>query len=141
MRITAISLLTLAAAVLGFTLARGGDDPYEAAKDQPPTVVRESPSFREDVLPLLHKWGCNKAECHGSAEGKGGMRLSVSGEDPASDYEAFTRAAQGRRINRVEPARSLMIAKSHFKEGSPDYDLLVRWIAQGAVLDNEKTPK
>jgi hypothetical protein len=141
MRITAISLLMLAAVVLGLVSVRGGDDAYERPKDQPPTPVSESPSFLGDVMPVLNKWGCNQSQCHGSAKGKGGMRLSMFGADPAADYEAFTRAAQGRRINRVEPAKSLMIAKSHFKIGTPEYDLLVSWIGQGAVWDNEKTPK
>jgi hypothetical protein len=140
-RTTSVLLLMFASAALSFVSLRGDDGSYEPAKDEPPVQVSEFPTYLDDVMHALNQRGCNQAKCHGSAEGKGGMRLSVAGDDPASDYEAFTRAAEGRRINRVEPAKSLMIAKSHFKVGTPEYDLLLSWIAQGAVYDRETRPE
>ena len=45
-------------------------------------------SFRNDVLPVLSKVGCNSGGCHGSLAGKGGFRLSLNAYDPATDESA-----------------------------------------------------
>ncbi len=107
--------------------------------------------FLTDVMPLIVRFGCNAAECHGSQKGKGGLKLSMFAADPEYDHTALTRSAKGRRINWVEPAKSLLLLKatasiSHeggkkFEVGSPEYDGLAAWIAQGAPLANEKAPK
>jgi hypothetical protein len=57
----------------------------------------------------VSRLGCNQAACHGSAKGKGGLRLSMFGAEPDFDYEALTRASEGRTLNRVEPAKSLLL--------------------------------
>ena len=75
-------------------------------------AANESASFLHDVMPLLSKRGCNAAQCHGSPSGKGGFKLSLFGADPGADYDALTRAHVGRRINRVEPIKSLVLVKS-----------------------------
>ena len=49
--------------------------------------------------------------CHGNLSGKGGFRLSLRGEDPDFDYAALTRDQLGRRIDRMEPERSLIVLK------------------------------
>src|SRR4029077_1325955 len=69
-------------------------------------------AFLTGVRPLLSKLGCNAAQCHGAARGKGGLRLSLFSGDPKSDFEALTKAAGGRRINRAEPADSLLYLKA-----------------------------
>lgn len=69
-------------------------------------------SFRNDVAPLLGTLGCNTGQCHGSQRGKGGLRLSLFGGDPQSDFNALTRAEAGRRINRPDPAQSLLYLKA-----------------------------
>ena len=69
------------------------------------------PSFRNDVLPILSKAGCNSGPCHGALAGKNGFRLSLRGYDPVTDYFSLTREALGRRLVKMAPARSLILLK------------------------------
>ncbi|MGQ9574593.1 MAG: DUF1553 domain-containing protein [Thermoguttaceae bacterium] len=106
--------------------------------------------FARDVMPLIAKLGCGQTQCHGSRAGKGGFRLSMFGADPEYDYDALTRAARARRLNKLEPAKSLFLVKatggaSHgggqrLQPGSPEYDLLVSWAAQGALWGDQQPP-
>jgi hypothetical protein len=99
-------------------------------------------SFTNDVIPLLTKAGCNSGACHGALAGKGGLKLSLRGYDPDADHFVLTRQALGRRIDRQEPAKSLVLLKpttavSHggglrVEVDSDDYRLLSDWIASGA---------
>jgi hypothetical protein len=99
-------------------------------------------SFRNHVIPMMTKIGCNSGACHGALAGKGGFKLSLRGYDPATDHFVMTRQALGRRVNKLEPARSLVLLKptmavSHgggqkVDVGSPDYQVLADWIASGA---------
>src|SRR6202140_2433003 len=68
-------------------------------------------SFVRDVMPILNKASCTAGTCHGSAKGKNGFKLSLRGYDPEFDYEALLYGLSGRRGNRADPARSLMLAK------------------------------
>src|SRR4029079_18586273 len=68
-------------------------------------------SFRNEVMAVLSKSGCNLGTCHGNARGKGGFQLSLRGQDPESDYAILTHDQSGRRANRNEPDRSLMLLK------------------------------
>jgi hypothetical protein len=98
-------------------------------------------SFRNHVIPVLTRLGCNSGACHGALAGKGGQKLSLRGYAPIADYFVLTRQAGGRRVNRLEPALSLMLRKptmtvSHggglrLEVGSPEYNLLADWIASG----------
>src|SRR5436305_5761373 len=102
----------------------------------------ESPvSFVRDVMPILNKAGCTQGTCHGAAKGKNGFKLSLRGYDPQFDYETLLYDLSGRRFNRAEPGRSLMLAKPtqqvahggglRFDIGSPYYKTIYNWIAQG----------
>src|SRR5579871_5884715 len=75
-----------------------------AAADQPVTFLR-------DVAPILNKVGCTQGTCHGAAKGKNGFKLSLRGYDPQFDYEALLYDLSGRRFNRADTGRSLMLAK------------------------------
>src|ERR1700712_117205 len=68
-------------------------------------------TFLRDVAPILNKVGCTSGPCHGAAKGKNGFKLSLRGYDPQFDYEALLYDLYGRRFNRAEPARSLMLSK------------------------------
>ena len=121
-------------ASLAAVLAARGPEP--AAPSAVPAV-----SFRNHVLPVLTKVGCNSGACHGAAAGKNGFSLTLRGYDPAADYDAITRQAGGRRVNKLEPARSLLLLKPteivphmggrKFDAGSPAYAVLARWLASG----------
>jgi len=56
-------------------------------------------SFRNDVMPVLTKAGCNTGACHGAARGRDGFHLSLFGYDPDGDYDRITREMGARRIN------------------------------------------
>src|SRR5262249_15280136 len=42
--------------------------------------------FRNDVMAILSKAGCNAGACHGNASGKAGFKLSLRGEDLEFDF-------------------------------------------------------
>ncbi|WP_218280122.1 hypothetical protein [Verrucomicrobium spinosum] len=71
-----------------------------------------APSFRNQIQPILARYGCSSGACHGSAAGQGGFRLSLRGYDDAGDYLSITRSAQGRRVTLEDPARSLLLLKA-----------------------------
>ncbi|MBX3441437.1 MAG: DUF1549 domain-containing protein [Planctomyces sp.] len=106
-----------------------------------------SPSFRRDVMAVLSKAGCNLGTCHGNANGKGGFKLSLRGEDPAADYQVLTRDVVGRRINPLSPEDSLILRKptlqmpheggGRFRSDSPEFAILRDWIAAGGRNDRD----
>ncbi len=68
-------------------------------------------NFRNDVQPVLAKMGCSMGACHGALAGKGGFKLSLRGYDSMADYLAITRNARGRRIERTDHGRILLLLK------------------------------
>jgi hypothetical protein len=102
-------------------------------------------SFRNDIMPLLSKAGCNAGACHGNANGKASFKLSLRGESPDLDYLALTHDQFARRVDPLAPEQSLILQKpatvlaheggQRFKKDSREYDLLRRWIAAGAKDD------
>jgi hypothetical protein len=103
-------------------------------------------SYIRDVAPVLNKVGCTSGTCHGSAKGKNGFKLSLRGYDPDFDYEALLYDMSGRRFNRADPARSLMLAKPtqqvahggglRIELGSRYYNTVLHWISAGVALGN-----
>jgi hypothetical protein len=101
--------------------------------------------FTHDVMPLLAGVGCNAGTCHGSAKGKNGFKLSLRGYDAEYDYNALVNELLGRRVNRVEPAKSLMLLKptglvphegGHVLEpGGRRYNVILQWIKEGAKYE------
>ncbi|MGA3074390.1 MAG: hypothetical protein ABSG56_11925, partial [Bryobacteraceae bacterium] len=66
-------------------------------------------TFRNDVIPVMSKVGCNSGACHGAAAGKNGFKLTLRGYDPEEDYTTLTRQSIGRRVSLSEPSHSLML--------------------------------
>src|SRR5262249_22316582 len=68
-------------------------------------------AFERTVAPLLGRAGCSAGACHGSFQGKGGLRLSLFAHSPEKASLPLTRASLGRRIDRHDPDRSLLLLK------------------------------
>lgn len=108
-------------------------------------------SFRNDVMGVLSKAGCNAGTCHGNKNGKGGFRLSLRGQDPEQDWLSLTRDVQGRRVNPMAPEQSLILLKptmelSHeggkrFAKSSDEYEMLRQWVGAGMRDDHETAPR
>ncbi|MEZ6087619.1 MAG: DUF1549 and DUF1553 domain-containing protein [Pirellulaceae bacterium] len=99
------------------------------------------PSFQDDIVPVLTRFGCNSGGCHGKLSGQNGFRLSLRGFAPQQDFESIALEGRGRRISPAVPLRSLLLQKaigtaSHrggvrFDADSPASRLLVDWIRGG----------
>lgn len=117
----------------------------------PSSGIAAEISFRNDVMAVLSKSGCNLGTCHGNARGKGGFQISLRGQDPAADYLVLTHEIQGRRANPNDPDRSLILQKPSMKlahEGgkrfsaeSTEYQILRQWIAAGMPNDPVDAPR
>jgi uncharacterized protein DUF1549/uncharacterized protein DUF1553 len=155
--IQATRALTISVAVAATLLAARPADAQVARADGPSVapmashgVVTPAVSFRRHVIPVLTKMGCNSGACHGAAAGKNGFALTLRGYDPEADYETITRAAAGRRVNKLEPAKSLILLKptetlphmggKRFDVGSPEYTVLASWIAEGMAAPRDTDP-
>ena len=101
-----------------------------------------TPSFRQDVEPLLTRAGCNMGACHGKLAGQNGFKLSLRGYAPELDFGWLTDDIGARRINPAVPEESLLVTKPlgiiphegkvRFAEGSRYHRTLVEWIAARA---------
>ncbi|MGZ8900830.1 MAG: DUF1549 and DUF1553 domain-containing protein, partial [Limisphaerales bacterium] len=102
-------------------------------------------SFRNDVMAILSKSGCNAGACHGNANGKASFKLSLRGEAADLDYSALIEDQFNRRVDLIEPDQSLILLKAsaqlaheggqRFKTNSWEYRALLNWVAQGATND------
>lgn len=120
-----------------------------------PVTVRGAESdpaidFRNDVEPILTRFGCNAGGCHGKASGQNGFKLSLFGFDAQYDYDEIVKRARGRRVNITAPEQSLLIAKAvnavahgggkRFEIGSEPYRILEAWVAAGAPTFAKDAP-
>ena len=104
--------------------------------------------FKNDLVPLFTKSGCNAGACHGAAIGRGGFKLSLYGGNPEADFEAIVRMVHGRRVNLSKPDESLLVLKptanvKHggkmvFDDDSESVQLLIDWINQGAENKSQR---
>jgi hypothetical protein len=98
-------------------------------------------SFRNHVIPLMTKMGCNSGACHGALAGKNGFKLTLRGYDPDVDFDTLTRQSNGRRVSLSAPADSLLLLKptlgvghgggKRFDVKSLEYRVIAEWIAAG----------
>jgi hypothetical protein len=121
-----------------------------------PLVVRRATAveplrFRDDVVPVFTKAGCNTGKCHGSASGKDGFRLSLFGYDPDGDLARITRELVGRRVNLAAPEECLLVRKAtgevahtggkRIEPASENYQILLNWLQAGAPPDAQSAPE
>jgi Protein of unknown function (DUF1553)/Protein of unknown function (DUF1549)/Bacterial Ig-like domain (group 2) len=115
-------------------------------------IGREDPwSFRNQVLAVMTKSGCNSGACHGAAAGKNGLRLTLRGYGPEIDYNVLTRQALARRIVKTAPAESLVLLKPtgavehgggvRFTTDSLEYRVIAEWIAAGMPRPGANDPR
>lgn len=114
-----------------------------------PADVKETPSFRRHVVPLLGKLGCNGRACHGSFQGRGGFRLSLFGYDFKMDHQQLL-AGEEPRVNPKNPDASLILQKPtmriphegglRYKLGTWEHHVLLRWIQGGAIGVKDSDP-
>lgn len=107
--------------------------------------------FESEVLVALSKQGCNSGACHGSPSGKGMFRLSLRAFDRKLDELTLIREDFGRRINRMEPEKSLLLLKPMMKvahgggkklhQDDVAYEILRSWIEQGGQSDPPDAPR
>ncbi len=116
-----------------------------------PLYAQTPVSFRNEVMAVLSRAGCNQGVCHGNLNGKGGFKLSLRGQDLDFDRTALTRDALGRRVNPQRPDLSLILLKPsgqvpheggvRFGVQSEEYRILRDWIAQGMRIDPPTAPR
>ncbi len=108
-------------------------------------------SFRNHVIPVLTKMGCNQGACHGALAGKNGFKLTLRGYDPDVDYDTLTRQSAARRISSADPPASLILQKAtfgmphgggqRFKKDSLEYRVIQEWIAAGTPRPADTDPE
>ncbi len=106
------------------------------------SAEKRAPSFKQDVLPILTRSGCNTGACHGKLSGQNGFRLSLRGYAPQWDHEWISQEVSGRRIDLGFPDQSLLLAKPsggvpheggvRFRPGSRMWQTLNDWVAARA---------
>jgi hypothetical protein len=117
-----------------------------------PVAHAASPvDFDTQVVPIFTKHGCNAGGCHGKSGGQNGFRLSLLGFEPGEDHEHLVKESRGRRISVAAPETSLLLLKATaavphgggklIEPGSPSYERVVRWIAEGAQPGDPKAPR
>ncbi len=107
-------------------------------------------SFRNQIVPVFTKLGCNSGGCHGKQSGQNGFKLSLLGFDPEFDYNALVNEARGRRVLPGMPENSLLLLKAtgtaphgggkKFTRDSAEYALILRWLKQGTPRGSDKDP-
>ena len=108
-------------------------------------------AFENEVLVAFSKQGCNSGACHGSPSGKGGFRLSLRAFDAQLDALTLTQEEFGRRINLMEPEKSILLEKplmivahgggQQLRKSNDAYEVIRDWIAGGAKLDPPQAPR
>ena len=98
-------------------------------------------NFKNQIVPIFTKLGCNSGGCHGKASGQNGFKLSLLGFYPEDDYEFLVKEGRGRRLFPSAPGDSLLLQKAvgrsphgggkRMDVDSHEYRLIYRWVEQG----------
>jgi len=136
---------------LGLLLACGLAAGPAAAEPPAPDPASRPVDFDTQVVPIFTKHGCNGGGCHGKSGGQNGFRLSLLGFEPGEDHDHLVKEARGRRISVAAPTESLLLLKGSaavphgggklIEVGSPSYEVIRRWIAEGARPGDPAAPR
>ena len=131
---------------------RAAEPVVKTAQQRWQTVATaDAASFRRHVIPLMARAGCSGRECHGSFSGRGGFQLSLFGYDFEKDHKQITDDQEHNvRVDLKDPVQSLVLTKpsldgeehkgkKRFEKGSWEYNLILRWIQDGAKNDVAET--
>jgi hypothetical protein len=151
LRISHSSKSLLCGWVAGLLLVMHGTQLCAQSRNPQSEVTHETASsFRNEVMAVLSRSGCNLGTCHGNQNGKGGFKISLRGQDPETDFITLTRQLAGRRANTMNPDDSLLLQKPamlvpheggrRFSPESAEYQLLRNWIAAGMPNDHGDVP-
>ncbi len=98
-------------------------------------------NFKNQIVPIFTKLGCNSGGCHGKASGQNGFKLSLLGFYPDEDHEFLVKENRGRRLFPTSPGESLLLQKATGRSphgggkrmdvDSYEFRLISRWIEQG----------
>lgn len=107
-------------------------------------------NFKNEIVPVFTKLGCNTGSCHGKSDGQNGFKLSLLGFYPDDDYEYLVKEDRGRRIFHADPEYSLLLTKPanqlphggghRMSPGSYEWQLITSWIEQGTPYGEEDDP-
>ncbi len=107
-------------------------------------------NFKDQIVPVFTKLGCNSGGCHGKASGQNGFKLSLLGFYPEDDYEFLVKESRGRRIFPPAPDRSLLLTKpigasphgggKRMEKDSYEYRIIRRWIEKGTPYGEATDP-
>ena len=107
-------------------------------------------NFKNQIVPIFTKLGCNSGGCHGKASGQNGFKLSLLGFYPGDDYEFLVKEDRGRRLFPSSPGESLLLTKptgrsphgggKRMEVGSYEYRMIYRWIEQGTPFGSDDDP-
>lgn len=107
-------------------------------------------NFKNQIVPVFTKLGCNSGGCHGKASGQNGFKLSLLGFYPEDDYEFLVKETRGRRIFPPAPDRSLLLTKpiglsphgggKRMDQDSYEYRMIRRWIEKGMPYGQDSDP-
>ncbi len=114
-------------------------------------VTQQIPiNFKNQVVPIFTKLGCNSGGCHGKASGQNGFKLSLLGFYPEDDFEFLVKEGRGRRLFPSSPGDSLLLLKAvgrsphgggkRMDVDSHEYRLIYRWIEQGMPRGRASDP-
>ncbi len=114
-------------------------------------VAQQIPiNFKNQIVPIFTKLGCNSGGCHGKASGQNGFKLSLLGFYPEDDYEFLVKEGRGRRVFPAAPGQSLLLTKptgqsphgggKRMEVGNYEYRMIHRWIEQGMPYGNPDDP-
>ncbi|MCA8999146.1 MAG: DUF1549 domain-containing protein [Planctomycetaceae bacterium] len=107
-------------------------------------------NFKNQIVPVFTKLGCNGGGCHGKASGQNGFKLSLLGFYPEDDFEFLVKESRGRRIFPPAPDKSLLLTKpigesphgggKRMDKDSYEYRMVRRWIEQGMPYGSDDDP-